>query len=49
MHEVEEFKGHPVIKLSNEKFSFAFGLAKARLVVENIDAIRAFVEEHGRQ
>ena len=41
-----EFKGNPmiVIKFSEEdQFPFQFGLKKAKLVLENIDAIKDFV------
>lgn len=48
--ERSEFKGRPllVIKRSeDDKFPFSFGLAKAKLILENIDAIKKFVEEAG--
>jgi hypothetical protein len=36
-----------VIKNSEEdKFPFQFGLKKAKLVLENIEAIKQFVEKH---
>lgn len=44
-----EFKGNPMLVLSqgdNDKFPFQFGLKKARLIVEHIEAIKAFVEKH---
>ena len=43
-----EFKGNPmiVIKLDEEdKYPFQFGVKKAKLVLENIEAIKAFVEK----
>jgi len=43
-----EYKGHPVIVLINEdsEFDFTFGVSKARLILDNIDAIRQFVEDN---
>jgi len=44
-----EFKGNPMIVLTqsaDDKFPFQFGLKKAKLILENIDEIRKFVEKH---
>jgi hypothetical protein len=44
-----EFKGNPmiVIKLDEEdKYPFQFGVKKAKLILENIDAIKKFVEKN---
>ena len=49
MIERGEFKGKPllILKRSEEdKYPFSFGLGKARLIVENIDEIKKFVEEN---
>ena len=48
--EFGEFKGNKMIKLINEndtegKWPFSFGKTKAKLIVENIDAIKKFAEE----
>ena len=46
-----EYKGNPmlVIKSSEEdKFPFQFGLKKARLIIENIESIKQFVEKHDK-
>lgn len=43
-----EFKGNPMIVIKNDeedKYPFQFGVKKAKLVLENIDAIKAFVEK----
>jgi hypothetical protein len=41
---ISSFKGSPVIELdSGSKYPFSFGIKKAALVVEHIDAIRRFV------
>lgn len=42
-------KSFPTIELrkkENDKFAFSFGLSKARLIMENYDEIRQFVEDH---
>ena len=46
-----EFKGNPmlVIKQTEEdKFPFQFGVKKAKLILENIENIKKFVEKHGQ-
>lgn len=48
MVERSEFKGKPVLIIKrdeNDQYPFSFGLNKARLILENLDAIREFVEE----
>jgi len=49
MHEYSEFKGNKIIILkrdANDKFPFQFGKAKAKLIVENYEAIKKFAEEN---
>lgn len=49
MVERGEFKGKPILILKRdeeEKYPFSFGLSKARLIIENIDEIKKFVEEN---
>ena len=42
---VGQYKGHPMIILNpDDRFPFQFGINKAKLVLQNIDAIRSFVE-----
>ncbi len=55
MVKVSEFqkdgKTFPTIELRNgasEKFGFTFGLGKARMILENYDEIRQFVEDNAR-
>jgi hypothetical protein len=46
--EYGEFKGNKMIILKrdeNDKFPFQFGRGKAKLIVENMDAIKQFAEE----
>jgi len=48
MVEFGEYKGNKLIKLKrdeNDKFPFSFGKGKARLIVENFEAIKKFAEE----
>src|SRR4051812_19238228 len=41
-----QYKGHPMIILNpDDRFPFQFGLNKARLILQNIDEIREFVEQ----
>jgi hypothetical protein len=50
--EKAEFKGNPIIKLkSNEddQYPFSFGLRKAKLVLQNVEEIKKFVEENDKQ
>lgn len=49
MIERGEYKGKPllIIKRNEEdKYPFSFGLGKARLILENIEEIKKFVEEN---
>ena len=41
-------KQYPTLELRNGagKFGFTFGLSKARLILENFDEIRQFVEDN---
>lgn len=46
--EYAEFKGNKMIKIlskEDDKYPFTFGKNKARKIVENYDAIKAFAEE----
>lgn len=41
---IGSFKGHATISLNPEsRFPFTFGVEKAKLILENLDAIKAFV------
>ncbi len=49
MVERGEYKGKPLIIMKrneDDKYPFSFGLSKARLIVENIEEIKKFVEEY---
>ena len=44
-----QYKGHPMIILNpDDRFPFQFGLNKAKLVLQHVDAIRSFVENTER-
>jgi len=48
MIEYGEYKGNKMIimkRTEDDKFPFQFGRAKAKLIVENFEAIKAFAEE----
>jgi len=50
--EEAEFKGNAMIVLKNDeedKFPFQFGVKKAKLVLENIEEIKKFVEKHDKK
>lgn len=45
---ISDYQGQPVLSLrADTKWPFTFGLAKARLIVESIEEIKAFVESEG--
>jgi len=47
-----EFKGNPMIILGQgdeDRYPFQFGLKKAKLVIEHIEAIKQFVEKHSKE
>lgn len=49
MIEKTEFKGKPVITLKRneeDQYPFSFGVSKAKLIVENFEEIKKFVEEN---
>lgn len=48
MVEYGEYKGNRLIVLKrdeNDQYAFSFGKGKARLIVENFEAIKKFAEE----
>ncbi len=48
MPEISEYKGNKLICLNpGSKFTFSFGLGKAKMILENLDAIKTFVETNG--
>lgn len=50
MHEIGEYKGKKVLVLKrneDDKFPFTFGQGKAKMILENIEAIKKFAEEEG--
>jgi hypothetical protein len=47
--EISEYKGNPVITLNpGSRFPFTFGVAKAKLILENLDEIRAFIAQYSK-
>jgi hypothetical protein len=50
MHTIGEYKGNAVITLKrneDDNYGFTFGLAKAKLILDHLDEIRAFYAEYG--
>ncbi|MCK4532799.1 hypothetical protein KAU39_03350 [bacterium] len=46
-----EFKGNPILVIKNfeeDRFPFQFGLRKAKLILENIESIKKFVEKNDK-
>ena len=46
-----EYKGKPLIILKRneeDKYPFSFGLSKARIILDNIEEIKKFVEENSQ-
>jgi len=51
MIEKSEYKGKPIIVIKRDeedKYPFSFGLSKAKLILENLEEIKKFVEENGQ-
>lgn len=49
-----QYEGHPTLELRRpgtkpDKRGFTFGLAKAKLILDNIEAIQLFVAKHGKE
>jgi hypothetical protein len=48
-HKIGSYKGNATISLNpDSRFPFTFGVAKAKLILDNLDAIRKFVEGEER-
>jgi len=51
MIERSEFKGKPILILKraeDDKYPFSFGMTKAKLILENLEEIKRFVEENDK-
>ncbi|HTY13405.1 MAG TPA: hypothetical protein VMD02_04375 [Candidatus Omnitrophota bacterium] len=49
--ERSEFKGKPMLVLKRDeedKYPFSFGMSKAKLILENIEEIKKFVQENDK-
>lgn len=49
MIEKSEYKGKPIIVIKRDeedKYPFSFGISKAKLILENLEEIKKFVEEN---
>ena len=50
--ERSEYKGKPILVIKrdeDDQYPFSFGLTKAKLIVENIEEIKKFVEESSKE
>ena len=44
---ISEYKGKPVLTLNpNDRYPFTFGLSKAKLIIEHLDTIKAFINQY---
>jgi hypothetical protein len=49
MAEIQEYKGNKLLCLNpGDRFLFSFGLNKAKLILNNLDIIKKFVESEGK-
>jgi len=53
MDKISEYQNKPVIELHksencSDQWPFRFGIAKAQLIVDNFEAIKAFVASNGK-
>lgn len=51
MVERSEYKGKPVLiirRSEDDKYPFSFGLTKAKMILENIEEIKRFVEDNSK-
>jgi hypothetical protein len=49
--EESEFKGNPMLVIKNneeDKYPFQFGVKKAKMVLENLEAVKKFVEKYDK-
>ena len=45
---ISEYKGNPIISIplgNNERYSFSFGLTKAKAIMEYLDDIKKFIDQ----
>jgi hypothetical protein len=52
MFELDKFKGNKIIKLKrtdDDQYPFGFGYSKAKLILDNLDAIKDFVANNKKE
>jgi len=48
MPEISEYNGNKIIILNpGARFTFSFGLGKAKMILENLESIKKFVDSNG--
>ncbi len=44
---VGEYKGKPILTLNpGDRYPFSFGVPKAKMIMKNLDVIKAFIEKY---
>ena len=47
---VDEYKGNKILVLNpGSKFPFSFGVGKAKLIIEHLDAIKKFIADYDKK
>jgi hypothetical protein len=52
MTQIDEYKGNKVITLKrdeDDRYTFSFGIQKAKLIIENLEDIKDFIAENDKQ
>ncbi len=50
--EESEYKGNPVLVIKNteeDRYPFSFGVKKAKMILENLEAIKKFVDKNDKE
>ncbi|MDR0675597.1 MAG: hypothetical protein LBF97_00960 [Elusimicrobiota bacterium] len=52
MTQIDEYKGNKVLTIKrdeNDKYTFSFGVQKAKLIIENLEDIKNFIAENDKK
>ena len=46
---IEQYQGSPILCLNPDaRYKFSFGVAKAKMILDNLEALKAFVASDGK-